>query len=146
LDPKTLADNANIVYGPAMSDTRALNPLIDRLVARSFLAKANKIGLIRVDDEKFTRASNDVFKPALARHGLKLNTELVIRHAGTVAEVSNTAVAMSIAVLRFRAAGIDRIMFLEDNGALPFLFQPQADNQGYRPKYGFSTFDMPNFV
>jgi hypothetical protein len=45
-----------------------------------------------------------------------------------------------------RAAGIDRVLFLGSGLSLPYVFPTVAESQGYRPRYGITTDDGPDFM
>jgi hypothetical protein len=45
--------------------------------------------------------------------------------------------------LQFRAANVTHVLFDQAGGTLPFFFLPQAESANYRPRYGFTSVDVP---
>jgi hypothetical protein len=45
-----------------------------------------------------------------------------------------------------RQAGVDRVLFLGSGLSLPFVFPTVAESQGYRPRYGITSDDGPDFM
>lgn len=43
------------------------------------------------------------------------------------------------AVLRFKAMGITHVIIWDDNGISTLFFMINAENQGYRPRYGINS-------
>ncbi|MHB8669242.1 MAG: ABC transporter substrate-binding protein [Acidimicrobiales bacterium] len=132
----------NLLFYPgSLNMSRVAATYIDGLVAQGFFAPGAKIGLVRPDDDSFRRATDDVLKPRLAAHGLKLDQQAVVNAQTSVAD---TASSMPNVVLRFQGANVNRVLFL-DNGTIGALFATQASSQGYFPKYGFNSTSNPNF-
>src|SRR5690349_22550034 len=46
---------------------------------------------------------------------------------------------ISSAVLKFRSDGVTHVLIWDDNGVATLFFMQQADNQGYRPRYGINS-------
>lgn len=136
-----------LLYQPGrMSATRWAAVYIDRLVDRGFLAPTSRIGLLRFDQPVFQRLADGIVKPRLKVHGLQVAEEVVSTLPENTAGTGTIASEMANAVLRFRAARIDRVIFVSYNALLPFFFMPQAESQGYRPAYGLSSGDMPSWL
>ena len=49
-------------------------------------------------------------------------------------------------MLRFRTVGVNRVLFLASQSPIPFTFTAAAEQQGYRPRYGVTSADFPNFL
>ena len=49
-------------------------------------------------------------------------------------------------MLRLRAKGVDRVLFLGSGLSLPFVFPTTAESNGYRPHYGITSDDGPDFM
>jgi ABC-type branched-subunit amino acid transport system substrate-binding protein len=114
---------------------------IDDLVADGFLSKAHRIGLIESDMPRVQRMITEVLKPRLAAHGLTVAAEATVRHIDSISGLSNTSADDSSAVLRFRSANIDRALFVDTQGGGPYFFLQEAEQQGYRPLYGFTSLE-----
>src|SRR5205807_7206663 len=120
--------------------------VIDHLSDQGFFDKGAKVGLIRFDNPENERTEKNVVRPALAAHGVTLTDTYAFKVPGSTAAISGTANEANSAVLRFRAKGVDHVIFQLTLTALPFLFMPAAESQGYRPRYGFSSGDIPDFL
>jgi hypothetical protein len=83
--------------------------------------------------------------PTLASYGLKVTKEYAYSPVQSVSDASTLANESNNAVLQFRSANVDRIITVASNAAFPFLFATAADPQGYQPKYGMSSMDIPGF-
>ncbi|MCW2544912.1 MAG: hypothetical protein JWM40_2464 [Frankiales bacterium] len=118
--------------------------LIEALIARGFLSKQDKIGLVQTDSPDMESARSAGMDPALAKAGLRF---LDIARVSPVQQTSDAAgaiQALGSAVLKFHTDQITKVLFLTPNGALlDAIFMKQAENQGYRPKYGLSSKDAP---
>jgi ABC-type branched-subunit amino acid transport system substrate-binding protein len=141
-DQKVMSQNPNTLYYPSGQNmTRASATYVDGLVAGGFFTPTDKIGLVRPNDETYTRATNEGLKPRLAAANLTLDDEAAL---DAQTSLNDTASAMPPVVLRFQQRGITKVLFL-DNGTLGPLFVTQAGSQAYYPKYGFSSLSNPNF-
>jgi hypothetical protein len=143
-DDVVFAQNRHYLTGGNVNLTRVATVEIDALVAQGFLDKSSKIGLVRWDTPAHTRAANNALKPALARHGLKLTEEVATSPTYSVADAGVAARENQNAVLRMRTAGVDRVLFLGIGGSPGFFFVTAAQSQGYYPRYGLSSNDMPD--
>jgi hypothetical protein len=65
----------------------------------------------------------------------------LVRETAAAYDASSGPAQISAAVLGFKSAGIDRVLFLVPNGLGPLFFVRAASAQDYHPKYGFSSFD-----
>ena len=127
-----------------MSATRWGAVLVDGLAAEGYFEGAT-LGILRYDTPQFERLMETVVRPRLAAHDVAITEEVAITNATTTAVLGNIAAELSNAVLRFRAAGVDHVLFIEAGGVIPFLFFPEAESQGYRPVYGLHSANLPQF-
>lgn len=130
-------------YRPMQLHLDRLRPFVDRLVTRGFLTRANKIGILRYDKGQYARTSENVIRPAMAAYGLSVAAEFAFTPVGSLGDLSNTAAQANNAVLRFRSAGVDRVVLIASQAAIPFFFMPAAESQGYHPEYGVTSLDAP---
>lgn len=100
------------------------------------------VGLLRFDAPVFARMMDKVVNPVLKDLGVTY-TEAVISSPGGLSDFGSAGAQMGNAVLRFRAAGVDHVIMIENAGIMPFFFLKEAESQGFRPTYGFSTIDIP---
>lgn len=146
MDEQQMGQYAPYIHWPNMLDPRQHTVAVDRWVANKFLTASNRIGLIRTDAPAFARVADGSLKPRLASHGLHLTDEVAIPLNNSVADVSGPASQEANTVLRFRSQNIDRVLFVAPTGGGAFFFMPAAENQGYRPKYGLTSFEQPYFL
>ena len=114
---------------------------VDGLVAAGFLVKGDKIGLLRYDIPAVKRATSQHLRPALTRHGLKLDVEFEVHFPDSTPGIANSAAPVQSAVLQMRNAGVNKVLML-CAGCASFFMQA-AESQNYRPKYGLSSADRP---
>lgn len=127
-----------------MSATRWGAAVVDGLAAQGYFDGAT-VGVLRYDTAEFERLMAEVVRPRFAAHGVTIRDEVAITDATSTAVLGNIGAELANAVLRFRADGVDHVMFVEGGGILPFLFFPEAENQGYRPVYGLHSANLPQF-
>lgn len=136
---------APYVFAPHTLTVDRLAPvLVKRLKAQAYFTgwdNANgapgpapvKVGVIHTEGSTTYREGT---LKALAAIGIR-DVE-VFQHGPTNQE---TSAGMSSAVLRFRSAGVTHVL-METAGPVLF-FLPTAENQGYRPRYGFTSLNGP---
>lgn len=118
---------------------------VDALVAIGFLGQRNRIGLSYTDCPDIVTAVRESFEPALKRHGLKLAEKFGVRCVQSQGETGAAVAENASSVLRFRDAGVDRVLFLSEYAGLQeLLFMRQAEQQNYRPRYGLTTRSGPH--
>lgn len=142
---KSYADRAPYIYAPHTMVVDRLAPaLVSRLQAQNYFTGWDtaagapgtaplKVGVIYTEGaDTYIQAT----KKALASAGVRdIET---FQHGSTAQETSS---GMSAAVLQFRSAGVTHVL-METAGPVLF-FLPVAENQGYRPRYGFSSLNGP---
>jgi len=114
---------------------RSVPALVDRLVANGFLTKNAKIGAVYQDLPSRQMLVDQALRPALVRHGLKLDS--------TVAWTASRADALAGGVVKFRAAGVTHVFVLDPGGLETFGWMTAAESQGYHPKYALDTRNYP---
>jgi hypothetical protein len=133
------------LYQPSrMKPERSIPAGVKTLAAGGFFSAGHKLGLVRFDGPVFQRLSANVLKPAIAANGGKLVEEVAISSPGGAADLGGVSAQLSNAILRFRAAGVTHVMFLENAGILPFFWNHEANSQGYYPRLGLLSYDLPN--
>ena len=132
---------------PAVVDTiTAARGYVVALVRQGFLTPKSTVGLLWFDFADVVAARQSGLLPALKRHGITLKSEYRATYKGDPAELGQIASQMQNASLRFRADGVDRVLTLDYNGTLQFFFMQNAENQGYRPKYGLASWSDAEFL
>jgi hypothetical protein len=112
---------------------------------QGFLDSKSKVGVLHYDNEGGARTWSRVIKPTLQRLGPASIVDFAFPKASGGGDNRDNTAAQS-AVLQFKAAAVDRVLFVASSGDIPFYFMPAAEAQLYRPKYGFSSADSPNFL
>lgn len=126
-------------YGPNRLSGSRWKVYVDRLAATGFLTKASTIGVVDYATPTARRITERVIEPALEARGMRMAERLTVRHMSAVADLGGVASDASNGILRFRAAGVDRVLFVATGGKAPFVWMSAADAQGYRPRYGLTS-------
>jgi hypothetical protein len=147
-DGKQLADWAPYVYWPGSISGDRLAVYVDGLAEQGYFDPGAKVGLLRWDTPQNERVTRNVVRPALGRHGIGPGSidEVAVSDVKSVAALGGIAAELGNAILRFRSRGVTHVMFAGTQGAVPFFFLPQAESQNYRPRYGWNSFEFPEFV
>lgn len=145
-DDRVLRELAPYLYLPGRLSMGRFAAYVDTLAERGFFAEGSRVGLLRFDLPEQARTARDVIEPALRRHGLTLTTDVAFTPVEGTADLPRAADEASAAVLQMRARGVDRVLFLGSGLSLPYVFPTVAESQGYRPRYGITTDDGPDFM
>jgi hypothetical protein len=143
-DQATFDRYADHLYMPSMVNANRLGVWIDAIAGAGYLDDA-VLGVIRFDSEIHERFTADVLAPALARHGSGIAEDVAFNGATGAASAADLSAQANNAVLRFRARGVNRVLFEPTSAVVPLLFFPAAEAQGFRPRYTMSTYDVPAF-
>jgi hypothetical protein len=98
------------------------------------------------DTPSYRRTLDEVITPSLARIRQPVSDVYAFPIPGSTAGISGSAAQAQNAILKFRGEGIDHVLFVDSAAALPFLWMPEAESQGYRPRYALSSGDLPTIV
>ncbi len=123
----------------ALALDRVGSVMVERLKAMRYFSRDQKLGLVTFDHPNFRYAAERGLMPALERHGLELTDSAFIHYRGGHSDYPQMSNEISNAALRFKAAGIDHVVFIDLGGNLAFFFMQAAERQDYRPRYGLST-------
>jgi hypothetical protein len=126
------------LVGRLLTGERWARAWIDSLASQHFFDGA-KLGIMRYDGADWNRFMDQVVRPSLASHGVQIADEESAPAPDSAAGVSGLAAPIGNAILRFRTTGVNRVIFIEAGGALPFLFMPAAESQGFTPRYGLNS-------
>jgi hypothetical protein len=120
---------------------RWVSAYIEGLWKQGFFRKDSRIGLIRFDAAPFTRLTQNVLKPRLAAHGLKLLEDAAISTPPSVSAYGDLNTQINSAILRFKNARIDRMLFMETMSEISLFYFPQAEAANFHPRYGVTTME-----
>ena len=114
-------------FSPAMmSLNRESALLLRRLLERHVLVPGHKVGVVLDGtDPQYDRVFKETEEPTLKSLGLPYDSYSVAAEAD-----------VNSAVLRFKADGIQQVVFIAPNGIIATLFMQDAEQQQYRPTYG----------
>jgi hypothetical protein len=131
-----------MLYQPGRASPNRWGPVYVDVLDREHWFDGAKVGLVRFDSPVYARMA-DVIKSAMAAHGQQFAKEAVIATPGSLSDLGSMSGPINNAIVQFRAAGINHVMFAA-SGELPFFFMTEADSQQWRPKWGLSTNDVPD--
>jgi hypothetical protein len=94
-----------------------------------------KVGLL-LEDSPAGRHAGDLFRTSLKRIGVPVATDFYYDPAGTGQK-------SQAEVLQFAAAKVTHVLDLPPIAAELYFFQNSAEQQHYRPRYGFTSFNLP---
>jgi hypothetical protein len=137
-DETNFSQFAPYLYMPGrMNGTRLNQVYVDELAKDGFFSNA-VVGLARFEGALYDRLSA-VVMGRLAADGVTLAAEATVRTPSSTTDFGGMSAEISNAILRFRTAGVTHVLFVENNGILPFFFLQEAESQGWRPRYGFNS-------
>jgi hypothetical protein len=132
------------LYMPARISSYRFGPDIDLLNQAGFFGPDAKLGILLADDGSGNsqHVVNDLWKPKLAALGIN-PVVFTYTQVQSNADVSRDSAQWQSAILQFKAAGVNRVLFTPDEGVGGLFFTQVADSQGFRPRYGLSTYNAP---
>ncbi|MFT5223587.1 MAG: hypothetical protein ACI867_001909 [Glaciecola sp.] len=147
-DDDLYAEVAPYYWSPSYpSYDRLIRALVPNLVSRDFFEPMTSrveteaiVGVLHWDSVAETRVLNQDMLPALASVGIDPAT--VVTHAVDPTNAGTIQTGLGNAVVRFRNEGVNRVLFIGGSPLAPFFYL-NADQGGYRPRYGLTTLDAP---
>jgi len=137
MDNTVMKQTYGYFYTPAEPNaSRMARFWIDGLNGEGFFGGGSKVGLVRLSGTTQDRVSKFDIKPELARIGHPLTSEVQLSDAQQASE----------GVLQFRAAGIDRVLILDDSSLVAQVWMNDAESQAYRPRYGLNSINAPEVL
>jgi hypothetical protein len=142
-DAQTFAQAGDHLFAPgSMSLDRLAGAYARVLLRERFLDARSRVGILRLDEPMFERADRQTLRPALASAGVKVVAEATLQRPRIPADAPATLADVALAVVRFRLAGVDRVLALDD-GIATALFMRAAEAVRYRPLYGLNSTMAP---
>ena len=141
---QTYRNAGNLYATSSTSLETAATVFAEGLGAQGYF-RTGRVGVITYDSAEIRPTVEQVLVPALREAGANLDAGNVVflSEIKTTGDVSRTTQEQQAAILKFRQSGVDHVVFFV--GAA-FFFLNQAEQQGYRPRYGFSSLDDPQFL
>jgi hypothetical protein len=137
---------APYVYSPSYLRGDRWATVVDGLAAQGFFSKGARVGLLYLDADRVRRVKDGIVKPRIAAHGAQVVAEATLPSYDSLAGLSDASSAMASAVLQFRGANVTQVFAVGTNGTAYFFFPAAAESQGYRPRYGFDSTEIPQIV
>lgn len=120
-----------------LTTDRAYGALVSLLNKPGYVTKTNQIGVLLEECPENRDAYERTVLPLVKRLGLKAPKLSTIDCTVGFSSAAGAATAINGAVLSFRSAGVDRVMFMSgaQESVMLALFAQPANSQGYRPGY-----------
>jgi ABC-type branched-subunit amino acid transport system substrate-binding protein len=130
----------NLLFASAPTQDRVAVALADELARDGYFKDAGmKLGIMRFDHQWWADAAK-AFKARAATYGVKVDQELTACQG-----CQNSAAQHQAAVLKFAASQVNHVvMFGDANLTLQIMIE--AGSQGYRPRYGLSSYNAPELL
>jgi ABC-type branched-subunit amino acid transport system substrate-binding protein len=138
---------ANFFFQPgSLNLDRFARPYVNGLKEQGFFGSGARVGLLRYSDALTDAAVDSSLRPALAAAGVQIVAEQAVPYTTSVNDIGGLLTRASSAGVRFRAAGVNRVISVDNTGQLLGLFLQAADAQGYHPRVGLSSLNSPLFL
>jgi ABC-type branched-subunit amino acid transport system substrate-binding protein len=148
--PPTCADYkryAGYVYSTASIATCRFGSFIKLWDKAGLFPEDAKVGIIALDDisKQGRTLAEGIWTPALKKMGIPAQT---FSYTGAInaATFADVGAALSNAVLQFKAAGVNVVLFTPAGAQALASFLPAARAQDYFPNYGMDTADALTIV
>jgi hypothetical protein len=133
---------AGYVYAPANIATCRFGAFIPIWKKAGLFPKDAKVGILAMDDGsgQGKALADDIWTPALKK--LKIPTEtFTYPGSHSSSDFATTGAALANGVLKFKADGVNVVLFTPAGAQGVAAFMPQAAAQSYFPSYGLDTSD-----
>lgn len=145
-DDDLYAETSPFYWSPSYPNySRIVRGLVPNLASRGFFEPMEsrteletKVGVVLWDAPAEKRILETDMIPALEAAGIPL----ALTHAVDPSNAGTIQNGLANGVVRFRNEGINRVMFIGGSPLAPFWYL-NADQGGYRPRYGVTTLDAP---
>lgn len=145
-DDDLYAETAPYYWSPTYPNyARLVRALVPNLVGRDFFEPMQSrgeldvsVGVVMWDSPAEKRIYETDLAPTLAANGI----EVALTHAVDPSNAGTVQNGLANGVIRFRNARINRVLFIGGSPLAPFWYL-NAEQGGYRPRYGVTTLDGP---
>ena len=121
--------SAGFMAAGELAPGRSAVELVDALWRMGWLTRTSKVGSFTYDTPEGADVIEHYLKPALAKHGLTIASDVRTTNDAGGANQSGT-------VIKYRTANVDRVIPLL---ASPLFLMNAAESQGYRPEYAMTS-------
>lgn len=128
-----------------ISMERAYRLLVQRLAAQSYF-KGATVGLVRFDTPEMALIQHNVIEPELRRYGVTLKESVALKNPDSTSDISSSSSEVQAAILKFRSAGVDHVMFEDFSRLAATEWLPSAQSAGYMPRYGLTSDSGPAYL
>jgi ABC-type branched-subunit amino acid transport system substrate-binding protein len=145
-DTASFARFADYLFAPgSLALDRFAAPYVRGLQAAGFFGRGARVGVVHYARPEFDRAMG-ALRSELGRAGVRIVADADLPDIPSTAQAARVFTAAETAILRFRAAGVNRVVSVDYGGTAVAIFMQTAEPQGYRPAYGLSTLNSPTFL
>lgn len=145
-DRQAIMEFAGAYYSPDRLTLDRYGGVIKALGQQGYFDRGAKIGLVIYDLPQYRRMVDQAAKPALAALGLSLADTYALPPPTSTSAITDLSAQIQNAILRFKGERINHVIFAVGETSVPFLWMPAAESQGYRPRYGLTSSELPNFL
>jgi hypothetical protein len=119
---------------------RRLQAMAQASLNTGWLSPTSKLGLVVSDCPQVRRATSRSLMPFLERNNIRVAERVDIGCVTSFSAIAPISSQASSAILRFRSAGVDKVLFAADYEAIPvLLFAHQAEAAKFYPGYVLSS-------
>lgn len=133
-------------YNPAVVYYDRWGSLLDVAVAQGFVQRGAKVGIVQLDDPAVNAAMAAQIRPAIERAGGRVVADMRMAPVTAGDNFGQAAQQLGSAVLQFKSAGVDHVMFIGGAAAGPVVFMNSAAAQQFRPRYVFTSDNNPMYL
>jgi hypothetical protein len=145
-DGKYYTDYAKYLYQPGrMRPERWVPQYVDGLADEKFFGTGYELGVLRFDAPVFGRIQK-LLESELKERKVSITHTAVISTPQSVGDFGQMGAQLQNAILQFQSRGVNRVIFNEWASQIPFFFLTQAEEQGFRPRYGFTSVNLTGTV
>ena len=139
----SFARYADTLFSPgSLAMDRFAGPYVNTLRSAGFFGNGSRVGLLHWSDSEFDVAT-DALRSKLDRAGVKIVADGSVPFVRSTSDAGSVVSHVANILVRFRLAGVNRVVSVDHSGTLLTIFMLAAEPQGYRPLYGLSTLNAP---
>ena len=113
------------------------------LKAGGYFNSGYKLGVLKYEGPVFDRIYK-MYEAAAKANGIVITDVESVNTPQSVSDFGQLASEMQTAFVKMQSKGVNHVIFDEYAGEAPFFGLTVAENQGFRPRWGFSSVNLPN--